>query len=111
MRENLRKILICMLVAITLPSISYAAQSTAWEDTTSIPAVAQSLDGDNDTAIAVHDGYIYIHTDRPTTVKVFSILGQLISQETVKTGTHRLRIQSRGIYILRFGTTTRRITI
>ena len=57
------------------------------------------------------DDYIYIHSDKPITVKLFSILGQLISQETVKAGTHRIHLKSRGIYILRAGTATRRITI
>lgn len=112
MKSVLRKILICLIMAATMPCGAAASSTGAWEEiNTSIPAIAQTIDSDSDTDIAVHDGYIYIHTDKTVTVKIFSILGQLISQETVKAGTYRIRIHSRGIYILRAGTTTRRITI
>ena len=46
-----------------------------------------------------------------TADKIFSILGQLISSQQIPAGTHRCRIDSRGIYILKAGPITRRITI
>lgn len=61
--------------------------------------------------VIVNDGYIYVSCQRPTTVKVFTILGQLISQETLPAGTHRLRMSSKGIYILKAADVTRRVTI
>ena len=68
--------------------------------------------GDQDTpAIWVEGRYIYIDTPRPVTVKIFSILGQLVSQESVTAGRHRLQLSTRGIYILKIGSTTRRITL
>ena len=83
-----------------------------WEEVNSPhAAITQTMEMDADTQIAVSDGYIYLWSEKPVTVKLFSILGQLIAQETVKPGLHRLRIASRGIYILRAGTSTRRITI
>ena len=59
----------------------------------------------------VRDGYIYIWSQRPVVVKLFSILGQQILQETIPAGIHRLRMTSKGIYILRAGSITRRITL
>lgn len=61
--------------------------------------------------VRVSEGYVYVTTSRPTTVKVFSILGQLISQETIQPGISRFRLPSRGIYILKVGDITKRITI
>ncbi len=61
--------------------------------------------------VRVCEGYVYVTTSRPTTVKVFSILGQLISQETIQPGISRFRLPSRGIYILKVGDITKRITI
>lgn len=108
----LRKISISFLLATALAIEASAASAVVWEEITSpIPAVAQTIDLDGDTDIAVHDNYIYIRADKTVTVKLFSILGQLISQETIKPGIYRIHIQSRGIYILRAGTLTRRITI
>lgn len=61
--------------------------------------------------IKVSEGYVYVTTSRPITVKVFSILGQLISQETIQPGVSRFRLPARGIYILKVGDITKRITI
>ncbi len=61
--------------------------------------------------VTVKEGYVYITTPRKVTVKIFSILGQLISQEEIPAGSYRMRIASRGIYILKAGPVTRRITI
>lgn len=61
--------------------------------------------------VEIRDGYIYVATSRPVSVKVLSILGQLISQQNIPAGTSRLRISARGIYILKIGTITKRVTI
>ncbi len=61
--------------------------------------------------IAVRDSNIYVSASRQVNVKVFTILGQLISQATLPAGTHRLHINAKGIYILKIGATTRRVTI
>ena len=112
MTAVLRKISVTLVMAATIATGLQASSPKAWEEvSTSIPQNAQPVDIDSNFSIAVIDDYIYIHSDNPITVKLFSILGQLISQETVKAGTHRIHLQSRGIYILRAGTATRRITI
>ncbi len=68
--------------------------------------------GDSDRIdVVVKDGYIYITTNHVVNVKIFSILGQLISQKTLQPGTSRLRVPARGIYILKAGTYTRRVTV
>ena len=61
--------------------------------------------------MAVRDNFIYIAAPRPVTVKVFTILGQLISQTTLPAGIHRLPMSAKGIYIIKIGGSTRRVTI
>ena len=70
----------------------------------------ERIDAENPD-VRVSEGYVYVTTTRSVTVKVFSILGQLISQETIQPGISRFRLPSRGIYILKVGTLTKRITI
>lgn len=110
--NGLKRKTLAFVLALGCAAGAFAASSKTWEEVTApVPAVTQSLEADGETEVSVHDGYIYIRTDRAVTVKIFSILGQLISQETVKPGLHRIRLSSRGIFILRVGTTTRRITL
>lgn len=106
-------LLVVALATASFLSVAAAAPRVVWEEVSSpLPSVVQTLDNsETEVAIAVADGYIYVTTEKQVTVKIFSILGQLICQETIKPGTHRIRLASRGIYILRAGATTRRITL
>ncbi|MDE6684718.1 MAG: T9SS type A sorting domain-containing protein [Duncaniella sp.] len=106
----MRHLLTILVVALWALTASSAAPR--WESV-SVPVVPQTelkVD-ENGVDVAVSDGYIYIGTPRPVTVKVFTILGQLISQESLTSGTHRLRMTARGVYILKIGSSTRRVTI
>lgn len=111
------------LLAITLfllAAMTGSAATPHWESvaghngqtvtTTAADAPDRSTDGDL-SDVAVKDGCIYVTCLRPTHVKVFTILGQLISQDTLQPGIHRLRISARGIYILKTADSTRRVTI
>lgn len=64
-----------------------------------------------DVAVRVHDGYLYVTLASATRVKLFTILGQPVVDTTLGAGTSRLKLSSRGIYILKAGTVTKRITI
>ncbi|MDE6277979.1 MAG: hypothetical protein K2M06_07725 [Muribaculaceae bacterium] len=62
--------------------------------------------------VVVRDGgQVLISANRPTPVKVFTILGQPVASRTIQPGTVRLRLPLRGIYILKAGETTKRINI
>ncbi len=54
---------------------------------------------------------ILLTVQRTSTVKVFTLLGQPVSSEVLRPGTHRLTLRTKGIYIIRVGSWTRRVTI
>ncbi len=104
--------LIGVIFALILGGAAMFAASPTWEEVASPqPSVVQSLGTENQTEVVVRDGYIYISTQKPVTVKIFSILGQQIHQETVAAGLHRLRLNSKGIFILKAGSLTKRVTL
>lgn len=108
----MRQILAILTVALWAMTASSAAPR--WESVdvpVSMEVISDQKSDDNVVEMAVKDGYIFIGTSRPVTVKVFTILGQLISQESLTAGTHRLRMTTRGVYILKVGSSTRRVTI
>lgn len=107
----MRRLLIILTLICSIVTPTIEAAPPRWE-TVEVPDRSDIEHIDSDTLdITVRNGYVYITTTRSVTVKVFTILGQLISQETVAPGTHRLKITSRGIYILKAGSATRRITL
>ena len=102
------------ILTVTLWALTASSAAPRWESVDTPVSVLTQIEQrveDNGVDMAVSDGYIYIGTSRPVTVKVFTILGQLISQESLTAGTHRLRMTARGVYILKIGPATRRVTI
>lgn len=57
------------------------------------------------------DGVITIRTQRRVTVKVFTILGQLVSQATLNVGSSELKVGSRGIFIVKIGNITQKVAL
>ena len=105
---NRRALILLLSAAACLPQL-HAADD--WERISHDTAQSvENVDVDH-VNVNVRDGYVYVTVNRRTTVKVFTILGQLISQQTTEPGTSRLRLNARGIYILKIGAATRRITI
>lgn len=91
--------------------------SKMWEEVTVTdrrdlqPQAASSTTDEQGPEIIVRDHNIYLSVPRQMAVEIFTILGQPVSRETLRAGIHRLKFRSRGIYILRAGGVTRRITI
>lgn len=61
--------------------------------------------------VKVIDAAIVLTVSQTTNVKLFTILGQLVAEQKIEAGTWRMPLSSRGIYILKAGSVTRRVTI
>lgn len=105
----IKRLLVCLCVG--LAGVIMSAGDRSWEEIQHEQSTHVDRAEIEQIEVLVKDGYVYINTPRKVTVKIFSILGQLISQEEIPAGNYRMRIASRGIYILKAGPITRRITI
>ena len=56
-------------------------------------------------------GVITIVTPKRITVRVYTILGQMVSQATLQPGTSELRLGTRGIYLVRIGNITQKVAL
>lgn len=114
----LRRHVAAILLAAASLATAAAPPARLWEDVSAgsrdvaaSVAASQGADDSQQVELTVKDGNVYLSLTRTTVVEVFTILGQPVSRETLKAGIHRLRLKSRGIYILRAGQVTRRITV
>lgn len=57
------------------------------------------------------NGSIIVRTPRRISVRVFTILGQNVSQATIGPGTAELRIGTRGIYLVKVGNITQKVAL
>lgn len=104
-----RLLIVLMVCAAALAAPLAEGAAPRWENMERAQW-SERLDADG-LDVAVADGVVYLTLASRSHVKVFTILGQLISQETLAPGTHRMRLGARGIYIIKVGEATRRVTI
>ena len=80
------------------------AQQAQWQET------KHAVQTESDLEITGKDGVIVVRTTKRIQVRVFTILGQLVSQATIGAGTSELRL-ARGIYIVKIGNLTQKVAL
>lgn len=101
--------IIIVLLGLMATTVVAAPQPPRWEPASSTAIVtADTPDG---IVIEVKDYYIYVTLQRPASVRLYTILGQPVAQANLQAGTSRIRVSDRGIYILKTGTSTRRVNV
>ncbi len=108
---DMRRFIVIMLLALAVAVAEGATQRWERVDTPVRVLLEGQRADDEAVEVAVSEGYVYVEVQAREEVRVFTILGQLISQESLQPGTYRFHLASRGIYILKIGTITRRVTI
>lgn len=102
-------LVICFGVAISSGAAPAAPAPTGkWE---TVETSAASPSSEDRIDVVVRDGYIYVTSARPVQIRIITILGQPVSQSSLPAGTSRFKTGARGIYILKAGSQTVRITI
>lgn len=81
-----------------------------WRETSG-EVQGKSLIAADGVEIFQRSGTIIIRTQRSVQVKVFTILGQLVSQATLQPGTSELKLNSRGIYLVKVGSITQKVAL
>lgn len=64
-----------------------------------------------DVEVRSSRGAIIVTTSKPVQIKVYSILGQLVAQDTLQPGTFRMAINTHGIYIVKIGDLTCKVAV
>lgn len=104
-------------VLIVLASVTFASQISAqsqWRETSTENVSSNNPESrltNDGIDISSKNGNIIVKLPQKAQVKVFTILGQLVSQAELNAGTSMLKINSRGIYIVKVGNVTQKVAI
>ncbi|MDE5586190.1 MAG: T9SS type A sorting domain-containing protein [Muribaculaceae bacterium] len=93
--------------AVLAPSLSIAK---GWEAVRADVSGLNSVAHDEEVEIRVSPGHVVVVASQPVQIKVFTILGQVVSSETLPAGTSRLPL-SHGVYIVKVGDLTCKIAV
>ena len=109
MKRRLRVFLAgaAMLAAALCPAL---CQAKGWEAVRADVSGLSSVAHDSDVEIRVSPGHVVVVASQSVQIKVFTILGQVVSSETLPAGTSRLQL-SHGVYIVKVGDLTCKIAV
>lgn len=108
----MRKLIAILTLVIALATSAAASGKVQWREITGEPQGRSVTDSRSSDGIEIYQrsGAITIKTQHTIQVKVFTILGQLVSQATLPPGTSELRL-NRGIYMVKAGNITQKVAI
>ena len=72
---------------------------------------AQSVMKDAELEIKAAPGVILVRNTHQVQIKVFTILGRMVSSETLPPGTSRLQLPTHGVYIVKVGDLTCKVAV
>lgn len=100
-----------MLGALLLAGSGTVSYAKNWEPLKSEPSDLKTVVKESEVEIKTSSGTIVITSPQPVQVKVFTILGQKVSDGTVGPGIVRLQVGSHGVYIIKVGERTVKVAL
>ncbi len=97
-----------MLAAST---VCGAAGAPAWETVKTEVVGAKSVIKEPDLEILTAPSCIIVNCNKQVDIKVFTILGRVVSSETLPPGSSRLTVGAHGVYIVKVGELTCKIAL
>ena len=99
------------IAGIAFPVFGGMPQTDGWHTVKKQVEDSRSVAKDSDTEVFAAKGAIVVRTSRQVEVEVYTILGQLVSRQTLSVGTSQLEMPMRGIYIVRVGRLTGKVAL
>lgn len=111
----LRRLKTYFAMALTIAALNVAVSSNAaskgWETVREERADAKSVLRDTEIEIKSANGVIIINANHSVQVKVFTILGRLVSSDTVPAGKSQMQLPAHGVYIVKVGDITCKVAV
>lgn len=98
-----------LMLALSGPAGTLCAKN--WEPVKSEPVNVKQVAKEGEIEIKTAPGTILIISSKGAQVKVFTILGQLVSDENVPPGMSRFQINAHGVYIIKVGDLTCKVAL
>lgn len=111
MKNKLTRRIQMSAVALLL-SLPWGMAARSW-DIARLEAVpeAKVVVRQTDVEIRAARGVVYIVTNRPVQVKVYSILGHLVAQSSLQSGNYRMSFNNHGVYLIKIGDLTCKVAV
>ncbi|MDE6027767.1 MAG: T9SS type A sorting domain-containing protein [Muribaculaceae bacterium] len=110
MYRLIRKYLMLLLVAVFL-AIPAEGASNKWEVLKAERSDAKTVVKETEIEIKTASSTIIVTSNHSVQIKVFTILGRLLNNETLPAGTNQLTLPAHGVYIVKIGNLTCKVAV
>ena len=100
-----------MLLAASAVGISGHALAKSWEPVKTERQDAKVVMRETEIEIKAASGMLFVSTNHPIQIKVFTILGRLVNTETLPAGKSQLTLPAHGVYIVKVGDLTCKVAV
>ncbi|MDE7403063.1 MAG: T9SS type A sorting domain-containing protein [Muribaculaceae bacterium] len=100
-----------LLSAAIIASPLPANAAKGWEPVKTERADAKSVVRESELEIKAANGMIQVNTNHPVQIKIFTILGRLISSDTIPAGKSQFVLPVHGVYIVKVGDITCKVAV
>lgn len=100
-----------LLLAASAVSSPVCVQAKGWEPVKTERTDAKTVMRETEIEIKAASGMILVSTNHPVQIKVFTILGRLVSAETLSAGKSQLTLPAHGVYIVKVGDLTCKVAV
>lgn len=107
-----RTLRITVIAAIlATATISFASAAKGWEPVKVERQDAEPVISASEFEIKTAKGVIIVTANHPVQIKIFTILGRLVSTGTAPQGTSQFTLPAHGVYIVKIGDVTCKVAI
>lgn len=106
-----RKFIYKLLIALALTASASPVAAKGWETLKIEKAQAQRVASTSEIEIKAVRGVIYINTSKSVNIKIFTILGSRIADDTLAPGSYQFLVPTHGVYIIKAGDLTCKVAV
>lgn len=102
---------VMLLALAALAPMPAGAAPRGWEQVKTVRADAKPVVRETDLEIKAASGLIIVNANHQVQIKVFTILGRLVSSETLPAGRSQFQLPAHGVYIVKVGDLTCKVAV
>lgn len=100
----------CMVAALAAAPAAMAAPK-GWEAVKTERTDAKTVVRETELEIKTASGLIIVNSNHSVQIRIFTILGRLVSSDTVPAGRSQLQLPTHGVYIVKVGDLTCKVAV
>lgn len=96
------------LAGMAIPAL---AAPKGWEAAKGEKPKVQHIVSETDIEIKAGGGMIYVNTSKTVHIRIFTILGSLVADDTLQPGSYQFTVSAHGVYIIKAGDVTCKVAV